>query len=119
MHATTLQRTIRARLSSNNIISKTRIIDITINYIAIDMKAQIRKVWVVEATSKWRSHLTTFMIHLQEWQQITATLGGLVAKEPRDFIPIEGSTDKIKASSWLGLALPLATRYPCKTLIIK
>jgi len=48
--------------SSTSNLSKTRIIDITINYIAIDMKEsfQIRK--VEQGISRWLSLLTTFMI---------------------------------------------------------
>ncbi len=118
MQDTTLQHITRVLQSSNSSISKTRIIDITINYIAIDMKAQVRKVRVEEATSRWRSLLTTFMIRPQERRQITATRAEPV-KGHKGSIQIVGLRDRTRASYLLGRRLLQARRYPCKTLIIK
>lgn len=58
--------------SSSKILSKTRIIDITINYIAIDMKEESIQIRKQMAISRWLSLLTTFTI-MRQGLQTTAT----------------------------------------------
>ncbi len=110
------------QLSNNRISSKTRIIDITINYIAIDMKDQVRKQEEVVVKSRWLSLQTTFMIQLLGQQPIIAIqeVGRWdLQRHLRDSTQIEELKEeaKIKEISWQGL--PLVRRYPLKTLIIK
>lgn len=119
-HANILLRITRVpQLSNNNTrsISKTRIIEITINYIAIDMRARIQR---IRATSKWLSHLTISMIMPPE-PPIIATVGEARLKELKGSTLIAGWKEQIRASCWLAQALHqvVPRRYPCRTLTIK
>jgi hypothetical protein len=73
-------------------ISKTRIIDITINYIAIGMKAQVQT--VLKDTSRWLSRQTTSMILLQD-HPIKIVAEGLLL---RGFTQTEGLRAQIIVS---------------------
>jgi hypothetical protein len=93
-----LLRITRVPQLSNNSISKTRIIEITINYIAIDMKARIQRLKEVVATSKWLSHLTISMTTQPE-PPIIATLAEVRLKEGlKDSTLIEGWKEQTRAS---------------------
>lgn len=120
-HVNILLRITRVPQLSNNSISKTRIIEITINYIAIDMKARIQRLKEVVATSKWLSHLTISMTTQPE-PPIIATLAEVRLKEGlKDSTLIEGWKEQTRASCWLAQALHqvVLRRYPCRTLTTK